>query len=213
MRCIIYLLILASALPGAVVLDRIAVIAGKHVIKESDIERDLRLTEFLNGQPLDLRPAAKRQSAERLIDQDIIRQEIATGNYQRPSESEASELLDRLRRDRFGGSDSRLREALARYGLTEDDLREQLLWQLTVLRFIDQRFRVGVLVTDEEVHAYCEQHLSELRRQYPTAGNCEALAPKIKSSLEGERINQNFNEWLAQARKSERIEYKQEAFQ
>lgn len=213
MRSAVYLLVLSYALPGAVVLDRIAVIAGKHAIKESGIERDLRLTEFLNGQPLDLSPAAKRQSAERLIDQDIIRQEIATGNYQRPSESEASELLDRLRRDRFGGSDSRLREALARYGLTEDDLREQLLWQLTVLGFIDQRFRVGVLVTDEEVHAYCEQHLSELRRQYPTAGNCEALAPKIKSSLEGERINQNFNEWLAQARKSERIEYKQEAFQ
>jgi peptidyl-prolyl cis-trans isomerase SurA len=213
MRCAVYLLVLSYALPAAVVLDRIAVIAGKHVIKESGIERDLRLTEFLNGQPLDLSPAAKRQSAERLIDQDIIRQEIATGNYQRPSESEASELLDRLRRDRFGGSDSRLREALARYGLTEDDLREQLLWQLTVLRFIDQRFRVGVLVTDEEVHAYCEQHPSELRRQYPNAGNCEALAPKIKSSLEGERINQNFNEWLAQARKSERIEYKREAFQ
>jgi peptidyl-prolyl cis-trans isomerase SurA len=213
MRRAAYLLVLSYALPGAVVLDRIAVIAGKHVIKESGIERDLRLTEFLNGQPLDLSPAAKRQSAERLIDQDSIRQEIATGNYQRPSESEASELLDRLRRDRFGGSDSRLREALARYGLTEDHLREQLLWQLTVLRFIDQRFRVGVLVTDEEVHAYCEQHLSELRRQYPTSSNCEALAPKIRSVLEGERINQNFNEWLAQARKIERIEYKQEAFQ
>jgi peptidyl-prolyl cis-trans isomerase SurA len=207
------LLILSYALPGAVVLDRIAVIVGKHVIKESDIERDLRLTEFLNGQPLDLSPAAKRQAAERLIDQEIIRQELATGSYQRPSESEASELLDRLRRDRFGGSDSRLREALARYRLTEDDLRQQLLWQLTVLRFIDQRFRVGVLVTDEEVRAYCGQHLTELRRQYPTASNCEALAPKIKSLLEGERINQNFNEWLAQARKSDRIEYRQEAFQ
>jgi len=32
----------------AVVLDRIAVIVGKHVIKTSDIDVDLRLTAFLN---------------------------------------------------------------------------------------------------------------------------------------------------------------------
>jgi len=213
MRCAVYLLICSCATPGAVVLDRIAVIVGKHVIKLSDIERNLRLTEFLNRQPLELGPAAKRPAAERLIDQEIIREEIATGGYQRPSESEAVDLLDRLRRDRFAGSDSRLREALARYSLTEDDLREQLLWQLTVLRFIDQRFAPGVRVTDEEVRAYCQQHLSELRSQYPSAGNCEALAPKVKSLLEGERVNQDFNEWLDQARKSQRIQYKQEALQ
>jgi len=212
MRCAILVLILFCALPGAVVLDRIAVVVGKRVVKESDIERDLPLTEFLNGQPLDLSPAAKRQAAERLIDQEVIRQEIATGNYQRPADTDASELLDRLRRDRFGGTDSRLREALARYGLTEAGLHKELLWQLTVLRFIDQRFRLGVLITDEDVRTYYEQHAAQLRRQYPN-DNFDALASKIKSTLEGERINQNFNEWLAEARKNIRIEYKQEAFQ
>ena len=34
---------------------------------------------------------------------------------------------------------TQLRAALAKYGLTEELLREQLVWQLTVLRFIDQR--------------------------------------------------------------------------
>ena len=31
--------------------------------------------------------------------------------------------------------------------------------------------------------------------------------------LEGERINQSFNEWLDQARKSEQVEFKQGAFE
>lgn len=194
-------------------LDRMAVVVGKHVIKESDIDRDLRVTEFLNGAPLSFSPDAKRQAAERLIDQEIIREEIATGEYKRPAESEAAALERQLVRDRFGGAEARFREVLARYGLTEEQLREQLLWQLTVLRFIDQRFRVGVLVTDEEVRAYYDQHIAELRRQYPGNSSFEALAPKMRISLEGERVNQNFEEWLKEARMRYRIEYKQGAFE
>ncbi len=213
MRRFVLLLMIASVSSAVVVLDRMAVIVNKHVIKTSDIDWDLRVTEFLNREPLNFSPQAKRQSAERLIDQEIIRQEIVTGNYRRPPDSDAAALLAQLRRDRFGESDLRMREALQRYGITEDQLREQLLWQLTVLSFIDQRFRPAVVVTDEEVRAYYDQHLAELRRQYPDDNSFEALGPKIRSLLEGQRINESFNQWLEQARKRARIEYKQEAFQ
>ena len=135
------------------------------------------------------------------------------GNYRLPPDRDAAALDAQLRRDRFGGSDLRLREALQRYGVTEDQLRGQLLWQLTVLRFIDQRFRPAVIVTDEEVHTYYDQHLAELRHQYPDDDSLEALEPKIRSLLEGQRINENFTQWLEQARKGYRIEYRQEAFQ
>lgn len=202
-----------TALGAAVVLDRIAVTVGKHAIKESDIDRDLRLTEFLNREPLNLSPAAKRQSAERLIDQEIIRQEIITGGYRRPSEEDAEGVLTDLRRDRFAGSDARLRQALVHYGLTESELLQELLWQLTVLRFIDQRFRLGVLVTEDEIHAYYDQHASELRREYPGDSTYESLAPKIRTLLEGERVNQNFDQWLKESRNRYQIEYKQGAFQ
>ncbi len=208
-----FVAILFNPLQGATVLDRIAVIVGKHVIKESDINRDLRVTEFLNREPLSLSPAAKRKSAERLIDQEIIRQEIITGGYQRPPQSEATALEAQLRKDRFGGSDARLQRELARYGLTKEQLCDELLWQLTVLRFIDQRFRVGALVSDEDLRAYYDQHLSELRRHYPANSSFDAVAPKIRSLLEGERVNQNFDEWLKEARSRYKIEYKQGAFE
>src|SRR5262249_8524198 len=122
-------------------------------------------------------------------------------------------LLQHLRQDRFGGSDSRLQAELSKYGLTPDQLRTQLTWQLRVLRFIDQRFRPGILVTDEEVRAYFDQHASDLKRQYGQNSSFEALEPKIRESLEGERVNQSFIAWLEQARKRNRIEYRQEAFQ
>jgi hypothetical protein len=212
MRALVSMFGLSALLSGAVVLDRIAVIAGTHVIKASDIDRDIRLTDFLNRAPLEFNPGAKRESAERLITQQIIRDEIVSGGYRRPPESEAVELEVQLRRDRFGGSEQRLHEALRRDGLTGSDLHEQLLWQITVLQFIDQRFRGGVVITDDDVRHYYDQHAAELKRAYPKDGNVDALEPKIRTALEGERINQAFNEWLDQARQSEKVEFKQAAF-
>jgi len=212
MRGFLIILLAASASSAVVVLDRMAVIVGKHVVKTSDIDWDLRVTEFLNRQPLNFSEQTRRQSAERLIDQEIIREDIVTGNYRRPPDSDADALLAQIRRDRFAGSDSGMREALQRYGIAEDQLRAQLLWQLTVLRFIDQRFRPAVIVTDEEVQAYYNQHLADLRRQYPQDNSFDVLSPKIRSLLEGQRINESFNQWLEEARKRHRIEYRQEAF-
>lgn len=202
----------SAMLSGAVILDRIAVIAGTHVIKASDIDRDIRLTDFLNRATLDFSSTAKKASAERLITQQIIRDEIVSGGYRRPPEAEAAEFEAELRRDRFGGSEQKLREALQRYKLTESELLEQLLWQITVLQFIDQRFRGGVVVTDPDVHSYYDQHIAELRRESRKDSSLATLAPKIRMALEGERINQAFNDWLDQARKSERVEFKQGAF-
>lgn len=198
---------------GAVVIDRIAVIAGTHVIKLSDIDRDIRLTDFLNRATLDFSAAAKRQSAERLITQDIIRDEIVNGGYRRPPESEAAALETDLRRDRFGSSELRLEAALQRDGLTEPELRQELLWQITVLQFINQRFRGGVVVNDADVKNYYDQHLAELKREYPNDYSLEALTPKIRGQVEGERINQQFNEWLDEARKNYHVEFKQGAFE
>jgi peptidyl-prolyl cis-trans isomerase SurA len=207
------LMILSALLPGAVIMDRIAVIAGAHVIKSSDIERDIRLIDFLNRAPLDLKANAKREAAERLITQQIIRDEIVSGGYRRPPEAEAVDLEAQLRRDRFGGSEPRLVEGLQHYGLTRTELRGQLLWQITVLQFIDERFRGGVVVTVDEVRDYYDGHYVELRRQYPKDNSFETLEPKIRTMLEGERINQTFNEWLDQARKNYAVEFKQGAFE
>jgi peptidyl-prolyl cis-trans isomerase SurA len=198
---------------GAVIVDRIAVIVDKHVIKSSDIERDLRSTQFLNRDPLELSADAKRKSAERLIDQSVIREEMEKGAYSRASATDVEGMWKKLLAERFGGSTARLREELAKYGLTEEQLRTQLQWQMDVLKFIDQRFRPGVLVTDDEVKSYYDQHAAELKRQFPQLTAYAAMEPKVRVSLEGERLNRNFDEWIAETRKRARIEYRQGAFQ
>ena len=208
-------LLLAFAWAGetnaAVTIDRIAVIVGKHAIKSSDIDRDIRLTAFLNKERPDFGAQAKRQSAGRLVDQELIRQELVTGNYRRPPESRGETLESQLVQDRYSGSQTEFRQALERYGITQEQLRDALLWQVTVLQFIDERFRAGVFVSDEEVQQYCQQHQTELKKENPGA-NAESLESKCRVTLEGEQINQNFEQWLEDQHKSARIEYKEAAF-
>lgn len=212
-RRLMMIAIFAGVLAGSVVIDRIAVIVGKHAIKTSDINRDLAVTQFLNGERPDSSTAAKHKAAERLIDQTIIRNEIEQGDWEGASQHDVDGMLNQVRQERFGGSAARLNQELARYGLTQPQLRLELQWQLDVLKFIDQRFRPGVLVTDDEVRAYYNQHRAELQRAYPQSKTWEVLEPKIRASLEGEKLNQNFEQWLDQARKQNRIEYRQGALE
>lgn len=193
------------------ILDRIAVIVGKHVIKTSDIDLDQRLTAFLNREKVRGDSTDKRRAAERLIDQEIIRQEIISGGFRRPAESQAAALEAQLTHDRFGGSVVRLREALASYGLSENALRKELLWQLTVLSFIDQRFQGVSGISDDDVRSYYNRHLAELRRENPQDNSYQTLEPQIRKTIENERVDQSFDQWLRQARGGYRIEYKQEA--
>lgn len=213
LRGVTFLLALVSVVQGAVVVDRLAVIVGKHAIKSSDIYRELRATEFLNRAQPDFSADARHKAAERLIEQTIIRDEIARGGYRWASRADADALLSQIQRDRFAGSRDRMQAALAGYGLTEEEFRAQLLWQLTVLRFIDQRFRNGVLVTDEDVRTYYDQHLADLKRQYPQDSSFQTLEPKIRASIEGERVNQNFAESMDEARKRVHVRYLEGAFE
>lgn len=207
------LILFAGALAASVVLDRVAVIVGKQIIKESDIVRDLRVTEFLNRQPPEFSAQDKRKAADRLVDQMIIREEIRRGAYAPAPATQVDAMVKQIRDQRAGGSGTRLQQDLARYGLTEDQLRAQLQWQFDVLKFIDQRFRAGVLITDEDVKTYYDQHRAALERQYPQIKTYEGMEPKVRDLLEGDRLNQDFGRWLDGQRKRASIEYKQGAFQ
>lgn len=205
------LLAFGSLANAAEVLDRIAVIVGRRAVKTSDIDREMRVASFLNRQEVDRSADARRKVAERLIDQELVRQDMVSGQYSSPTEKDVTDFLQRLKRDRFRNSETQFRGELARYQLTEDQLRRHLLWELTVLRFIDQRFRSAVLVTDEDVAAYREQHLADLQKAYPR-DTPEETATRIREVLTGDRINEAFEGWLAEGRREIRIEYRQQAF-
>lgn len=211
MRCrIATFLLFANYLALAVIIDRIAIIVGNSIIKDSDIDRDLRVTAFLNGEPLDLSNTSKKKAADRLIDQIFIQREIRIGDYPSASLQEADQQLAELRRQRFK-TDAAFEQALRRYGLTDLDLRTELQRKLTMLRFIDVRFKPAVLVTDDEIEKYYRDHAAALRRAYPGKSSLDDLREHIEDILTGEKVNQELFAWLDEQRKEAKIQYREES--
>jgi len=85
------------------VVDRVAVVVGNQVITESELLREVRLTEFMNGEPLDLSPEKRRIAAERLVDQQLVRKEMEIGSYPPPSPQEADAMLRKFRQEHYPG--------------------------------------------------------------------------------------------------------------
>jgi hypothetical protein len=193
---------IALVLP-AVIIDRIAIVVRNSIIKDSDINRDIRVTDFLNGRPLNFSASARKEAADRLIAQALIRREIRLGDYPMATLQDADEQLDSLESERFK-TQAALDRALERYGLTELDLRTQFQWQLTVLRFIDLRFKPAVMVTDQEADAYYREHEAELRHDHPKQ-SLDELKSDARDVIVGERVNKLFFDWLNQQRGDTKI--------
>lgn len=206
------LLLLANTVAFAVIIDRIAIVVNGQIIKQSDIERDIRVTDFLNRDPLSLSLAAQKQSANRLIDQTFIRHEIEVGDYPTATFQDADAQLSSLEKERFK-TDAAFDQALRRYGLTRLDLRYTFKWQLTVLRFIDVRFKPAALVTGQEVQHYYDTHLPSLRKAHPKAYSLEDLHSEIHDTLVSEKVNQEFFAWLDEQRKHAKIRFLEEKLQ
>ncbi len=195
-------LAMVQAISFAAIIDRIAIVVDKSPILASAIDRDIRVTSFLNHERPDFSVASRKRAASRLIDQELIRTEIRSGDYPVAPQSEGTELLAQIRKARPD-----YRDALARLGITEDELKDRLLWQMTVLRFIDTRFRPGTTATDEQVVQYYNAHRRDFKETLDQARS------KITEELTGQQVNSMLDQWLAQKRKETRIEYLENALQ
>jgi hypothetical protein len=202
-----------AAVVHAEIIDRIAVSVGNSVITASDLDREVRVTAFLNSMPPDFTAASKRATAERLIEQKLIRREIELSRYPVPDAATVESAFEESRKTHK--SDDDFRRALAEYGITEQDVKDQLLWQLTLLRFIEVRFRPGIQATDQDIRDYFEKVVK------PAAEAAHPGEPvtlddyrdKIEEALTGQRADREMDNWLKETRKRTEVVFHEELFQ
>jgi hypothetical protein len=213
-RCAIAIcLALLAGLAAAEIIDRIAVSVGNRVITETDIDREIRITALLNNQKPDFSPASRRQAADRMVDQMLIRGELEASRYLPPSPAELETALQE-EKNTFG-DDAAYRRALAEYGVSEEDLKARLAWQLTLVRFIDVRFRPGIQIGEAEILKYFDEHMrAALLQAHP--GQAPSVADYragIEQKLIGQAADQQVEQWLKEARGRTHIQYREEVFQ
>jgi hypothetical protein len=230
------LLCTAVLCSGAVLLDRIAVTVGKDVITERAVDREIRMTAFLNGTPVDLSPESRKQAAERLIDQGLIRHDMQLSEWPQPEASEAAKLLAEFKQQHFGGNDAAYRQALERYGITQAELEQHLLWQLAALRYTDFRFQPGIPAPTKALRQHLEQQTqarsaANAAESHPSSGDAlragQTKPPVPRTDNSGAapsaagqpppgasgNIDQEMDAFLKEARSRTRIIYHEEAFQ
>jgi hypothetical protein len=193
----------------AEVVDRIAVTVGNQVITETEILREIALTAFLNGEKPVFNSENKRKAADQLVEQKLVRKEMEMGHYPGANDEQAKELLDKTAKN--VGGEAELQRRLAADGLTADDLQQHLLWQLTLVHFIDLRFRPAIQVAPQDIQDYFRKEV--LPKQQP--GQTVRLADvrdKIQESLYAQRADQQLDEWLKHAKATTKIDYKKAVF-
>jgi len=208
----IFLGLTILTLSRAEIIDRVAVALDNQVITQSEIMQEIRVTSFLNGESLDFSPGARRQAADRLIEQKLIRREIALGRYAQPSLVDADSSLEQVKKQRFT-SEAEYREALEKYGLKEDELKAHLLWQITLLRFVGVRFRPSIQVSAEQTHQYFEKQQGEMEKVAGKPLVFDEARDDIEEILIAQQVDQQLDRWLAQARERAHIEFRSEVFQ
>ncbi len=157
MRLIVFLL-LSAGLVHAAIVDRVAIAIGYQAITASQIDEELRVTALLNHLPVAENANARRDAADRLIQQFLITRETEVSHFPAPERADVDTYYQQIEQD-FGGT-PRLRQELQKYKLDESVFRDHLSLQLTTLRFVEFRFRPEFAVSDSEVEQRTDQALN-----------------------------------------------------
>jgi peptidyl-prolyl cis-trans isomerase SurA len=209
MRRFVFLLPFVIAFAGicrAEIIDSVAASIGTHVITDSEVAVEARVTAFIQGDKLDLDPASKRAVLNRLIDQYLMERDMASLHFPQPSAEEVSVLLQQIRA-RYP-TDQAWQAALARYGITEAQLTRRLSRQLATLRFIEFRFRPGVQVTDEDEHAEYRKQTAEWSSKHTTPmPSFSALQPQVEQIVRERLVDRALDRWLHDVRTESHVVY------
>lgn len=206
---VLYLLLFAIAAP-AVLVDGVAVTVGTSVITRSEIELRIRLMAFQNGEKADFSLASRQQAAQRLIDQKLVEHEMEVGRYPRVDAKAKESLMADYARTNYKSDTGALAVALKGYGLTVQNLEDELGLQTDLLTFLNLRFRPAVQVTDQDIRKYFAEHYTqgpEKTKQQAQAGALREVRTQIEQQLTMERSNKELDSWLQDQRKRIGIVY------
>jgi hypothetical protein len=190
------------------VVDRMVAVVNKRVILQSELEQAARVEFLLQGKPIaSLTQSDTAAVLEQLIDRSLLDQQIVNPAMLDPSPEEIAAKVREVRQNFPGQDDERWKNTLVAYGLTAQDLEEQLSSQARILRFVDLRFHALVRVEKDDIETYYqEKFLPEVRKRNAAAPALADVSDKIEQILVEQRIDTLLSDWLKTLRAQAHIE-------
>jgi len=189
---------LFAVLSGDGLIDRVLATVNGEVVTESDVRWELALDPDV--QPLDLSVENRRTMLERIIDQRILFQEATKVPQIPPTDAEIQSYIRTSLLERFGSQDA-FRARIRKVGLDFATLREIVTKRLSLLKYIEFRFRSFVIIPPEEIERYYnEVAVPRMKNRGTEMRSLEEMRTQIENTLAGEKINSELDQFLDEAR-------------
>jgi peptidyl-prolyl cis-trans isomerase SurA len=188
------------------VVDRIVAIVNGDLVLESDVEEEERFRK-LYPYGDDATKTVREQAVTSLIDRTLLLQQEAGFPQVAVTDEQVKKDEDDLRKDlpACGSadcvSDAGWKKFLTAAGFTEDELSDRLRQRIQVLRFVEQRFRAGIRVSDDEIEAfYNKTLLPEYAKNNKPAPPLESISSRIEEILLQQQVSSLLDQWLKSLR-------------
>lgn len=193
----------------AELLDRIAITVGQDVITEQQIYEQLRIAAFLNGTKPEFTQEKLRETADRMVMQRLVLQDMKANGFPLPTDEEVDAALKQSEQTHWGSREAFLKAA-AEAGLPEMALKDFLNKMVATVKYIDFRFRPAVRVSDAAVLERYQAKYNSLDPQAAEPPPFEDVKETIKDEIVDEDLERVVENWLEDARSRAGIRYKPE---
>jgi peptidyl-prolyl cis-trans isomerase SurA len=185
------------------VIDRIVARVNGRIILQSELEEAVSYEALLNGQALSQVTADGRRAVlDRLIDQELLHEQLKSSELERATEAEAASQLAAARKlYPEAATDDGWQGLLAKYGLREKDLVSHVQQQIDLMRLVDARLRPAVQIDSKTVEAYYrEKFVPQLKQAGAGEVPLADVSAKIKELLTQEKVSELLVSWLQNLR-------------
>ncbi len=206
---LVSLLILPAASAGEVI-DRIVATVNGHIILQSDWDEALCYEALLNGRELSqFTDEDRRNVLDRLIDQELLGEQMKSASFQHASESEAAARVAEARQQYpEAATDEGWHALLSRFGLAEKDLVAHVQQQIDLMRLVDARLRPAVQIDSKSIEAYYrEKFVPQLKQAGAGEVPLSDVSSKIRELLTQEKVNELMISWLQSLRSESKVSF------
>jgi peptidyl-prolyl cis-trans isomerase SurA len=188
---------------SAEVIDRIIATVNGRVILQSDWDEALCYEALLtNRTPAQFTDDDRRAVLDRLIDQELLREQMKSADFPHATDAEAAARVAEARKQSPQAASSEAWQVLlANYHLTEKDLLAHVREQVDVMRLVDARLRPAVEIDSKSIEAYYrDQFVPKLKRSGASEVPLAEVSAKIREVLTEQKVSELLVSWLQNLR-------------
>jgi peptidyl-prolyl cis-trans isomerase SurA len=196
-----------------VMLDKVVAVVNRHAILASDIDEEIRLS-VLDPARSGQAELTRQHALDQLISQTLIQQQIRREDLQavEPKQEEVNERVEETRRvlpecvHQNCASEEGWKAFLAAHKLTPERVEVYFRYRLEILAFIEQRFRSGIHIPQQDIENYYRNTLLPQYKPGEDVPSLDKVAPRIEEILLQQQVNAMFDEWLTNLRNQGDVE-------